>query len=75
MSFINSLIYISSFRDIFKESKIHGSQSPIKLLRVSHCVIKVLFFNMVQPIDLIFWWLIEIVEQNFFNCADFLFRS
>ena len=36
---------------------------------------KVLFFNMVQPINLVFCKMIEIIEQNIFNCADFLFRS
>ena len=39
--------------------QIHGSQSPIRLLRVSHCAI---FFNMVQPIDPIFCKMIEIIE-------------
>ena len=56
-------------------NKLHGSQSPIRLLRVSHCVKKsLIFFNMVQAIDLIFCEIIEIIEQNFFNSADFLFR-
>ena len=32
-------------------------------------------FIMVQHIDLIFSKMIEIIEQNFFNRADFLFRS
>ena len=53
----------------------HVSQSPIKLLRVSHCVRKSLIFNMVQPIDLIFYKVIEMIEQNIFNRADFSFRS
>ena len=44
----------------------HGSQSPIRLLRVSYCVIKShIFFNMIQPIDLIFCKMIEIIEQTF----------
>ena len=30
---------------------------------------------MVQPINLIFCKLVEIIEQNVFNRADFLFRS
>ena len=30
---------------------------------------------MVQPIDLIFRKMVEIIEQNIFNRADFLFRS
>ena len=33
------------------------------------------FFNMVQPIDLIFCKTVEIIEQNIFIRADFLFRS
>ena len=54
----------------------HGSRSPIKLLRVSRCLIKsFIFFNIVQPIDLIFCKMVEIIEQNIFNCADSLFRS
>ena len=36
---------------------------------------KFYFFNMVQPIDLIFCKMVEIIEQNIFNRADFLFRS
>ena len=36
---------------------------------------KVLFFNMVQPIDLIFSKVIEMTEQNIFNHADFSFKS
>ena len=55
--------------------RIHDSQSPITLLRISHSVIKSLTFNMVQPIDLILCKMIEIIEQNIFNRADFLFRS
>ena len=41
----------------------------------SLCYEKSYFFNMVQPIDLICCKMIEIIEQNFFNRADFLFRS
>ena len=44
----------------------HGSQSPIRLLRVS-CVIKSYFSNLVQPIDLIFYKMIEMIEQNILN--------
>ena len=36
---------------------------------------KFYFFNMVQPIDLIFCKMVDIIEQNIFNRADFLFRS
>ena len=58
------------------EEQIHGAQSPIRLLRVSRCLIKsFIFFNMVQSIDLIFCNMAEILEQNLFNRADFLFRS
>ena len=54
----------------------HGSQSPIRLLRVSRCLVKsYIFFNMVQPIDLLFCNMVEIIEQNIFNHPDFLFRS
>ena len=35
---------------------------------------KVIFFNMVQPIDLIFCEMIEMVEENIFNRTDFSFR-
>ena len=35
---------------------------------------KFYFFNMVQPIDRIFCKMVEIIEQNIFNRADFLFR-
>ena len=38
-------------------------------------LLKVLFFDMVQPIDLIFYKMIEMIEQNIFNRANFLFRS
>ena len=52
--------------------QIHGSQSLIRLLSVSHCVMKsLIFFNMVQAVDLIFCKMIEFNEQNFFNHADF----
>ena len=33
------------------------------------------FCKMVQPIDLIFSKMIEMIEQNIFNRADFSFRS
>ena len=36
---------------------------------------KVLFFNMVQAIDLIFCKVIEMIEQSIFKRADFSFRS
>ena len=32
---------------------------------------KFYFFNIVQPIDLIFFKIVEIIEQNIFNSADF----
>ena len=47
-----------------------------KLSRVSHCVIKSLVFsNIVQPINLIVCNIIEIIEQNIFDHADFSLRS
>ena len=33
------------------------------------------FFNMVQPIDLIFCKMIETIQSILFNHADFVFRS
>ena len=36
---------------------------------------KSFFFNVVQPINLVFCNMIEFMEQNVFNSADFLFRS
>ena len=55
----------------------------ISWLTVSNQIVKSLslsyrtfyFFNMVQPIDLIFCKMVQIIEQNIFNRADFLFRS
>ena len=42
---------------------------------LSLCYKKSYFFNMVQPIDLIFSKVIEMIENNIFNRADFSFRS
>ena len=42
---------------------------------LSLCYKKSYFFNMVQPIDLIFCKMAEIIKQKFFNRADFLLRS
>ena len=42
---------------------------------LSLCYKKSYFSNMVQPIDLIFCKMIEIIAQNFFNRADFLVSS
>ena len=39
---------------------------------LSLCYEKSYFFNMIQPIDLTFCKMIELIEQNFFNCADYL---
>ena len=47
------------------------SNQIVKSLSLSHE--KFYFFNMVQPIDLIFGKMVEIIEQNIFNRADFLF--
>ena len=45
----------SLIRHRLRNRLFHGLQSPIRLLRVSHGVIKsLIFFNMVQPIDLYF---------------------
>ena len=49
------------------------SNQTVKSL--SLCYEKSSFFKIVQPIDLIFFKMIEIIQQNFFNRADFLFRS
>ena len=49
------------------------SNKIVKSLSLSYK--KFYFFNMVQPIDLIFCKMVEIIEQNIFNRADFLFRS
>ena len=38
---------------------------------LSLCYKKSYFFNMVQPIDLIFSEVIKMIEQNIFNRADF----
>ena len=56
--------------------QIHVSQSPIKLLSVSHCVLKSLIFLtwFDLPIDLIFFKMREMTEQNSFNSTDFSFR-
>ena len=50
-----------------------ASNQIIKSL--SLCYKKSYYFNMVQPIDLIFCEVIEMIEQNIFNRADFSFRS
>ena len=50
----------------------HGSLSPVRLLRVSRCVIKSYFFNMVQPIDQTFCKTIKIIKQSFLSSANFL---
>ena len=49
------------------------SNQIVKSLSLSYK--KFYFFNMAQPTDLIFSKLVEIIEQNIFNRADFLFRS
>ena len=38
---------------------------------LSLCYKKSYFFDIVQPIDLIFCKMIEMIEQKIFNCADF----
>ena len=76
MLLIYSLIYISSmltFLSWYFQSRQNSwltvSNQIVK--SISLCHKKSYFFNMVQPINLIFWWSIVIVEQNFFNHADF----
>ena len=49
------------------------SNQIVKSLSLSYK--KFYFFDMVQPIDLYFCKMVEIIEQNIFNHADFLFRS
>ena len=49
------------------------SNQIVKSLSLSYK--KFYFFNMIQPIDLIFCKLVEIIEQNIFNHADFLFGT
>ena len=54
---------------MFKISWLTVSNQIVKSLSLSYK--KFYFFNMVQPIDLIFCKMVEIVEQNIFNRADF----
>ena len=62
------------FRYIFKTTSwLTVSNQIVKSL--SLCYKKSYFFNMVQPIDIIFCKMIKIIEQNIFNRADFLFGS
>ena len=42
---------------------------------LSLCYKKSYFFNMVQPIDINFCKVVEMIQQNIFNRADFPFRS
>ena len=60
-----SLSFVNETLRIMLTFQIHGSQFPIRLLKVSIVLQKVLFFNIIQPIDLIFCKMIEIIEQNF----------
>ena len=61
----------------------NGGASLISWLTASNQIVKGLslcykksyFLNMVEPIDLIFCKVIEMIEQNIFNRADFSFRS
>ena len=57
----------------FRNSWLTISNQTVKSLSLSYE--KFYFFKMVQPINLIFGKMIEIIEQNIFNRADFLFRS
>ena len=67
---------------LFKQENYSVEMALNSWLTVSDQIVKSLslcykksFFYMVQPIDLIFCKMIEIIEQNFFNRADFLIRS
>ena len=60
-------------RGLGTNSWLTASNQIVKSLSLSYK--KFYFFNMVQPIDLIFCEMVEIIEQNIFNRADFLFRS
>ena len=46
-----------------------------QIVKSALCYKKSYFFNVVQPINLVFCKMIEIIEQNIFNHADFLLRS
>ena len=51
----------------------HSLNQIVKSLSLCHE--KSYFFNMVQPINLLFCKMTEIIEQNVFNRAEFLLRS
>ena len=50
-------------------SSLTVSNQIVKSLSLSYR--KFYFFNMVQPIDLIFCKMVEIIEEHIFNRADF----
>ena len=62
-----------------KQTDAAAVNKQISWLTVSNQIVKSLslpykkfyFFNMVQPIDLIFCKMVDIIEQNIFNRADF----
>ena len=75
-----------NFLTLTLQSNIHSvwmAKLRISWLTVSNQIVKSLslsykkfyFFNIFQTIDLIFCKMVEIIEQNIFNRADFLFRS
>ena len=53
----------------FKAHSLHA----IKLLRVSRPLQNVFFFKTVQLMNLVFCKMTDIIKQNNFFCADFLF--
>ena len=58
---------------VLESSWLTASIQIVKSL--SLCYKKSYFFNMVQPIDLIFCKMIKMIKQNIFNRADFSFKS
>ena len=60
-------------QNLKKNSRLTVCNQIVKSLSLSYK--KFYFFNMVQTIDLTFCNMVEIIEQNIFNHADFLFRS
>ena len=70
----NRIIWCFFMRDrVTRISWFTVSNQIVKTL--SLCYKKPYFFNMVQSIDLTFYKMIEMIEQNIFNRADFSLRS
>ena len=62
-----------SFSTFYHDSWLTVSNQIVKSLSLPYK--KFYFFDIVQPIDLLFRKMVDIIEQNMFNRADFLFRS